>query len=63
MTQEGTHTWDLYVHYYRCPKCGWIIEDRQMLEKKEIICGRCNHHFYEKTLPSQEVEWDWDNGK
>jgi DNA-directed RNA polymerase subunit RPC12/RpoP len=63
MTQKGNHTWDLYVGYYRCPKCGCIIEDRQMLKEKEITCGRCNHHFVEKTPATQPVEWDWDNGK
>jgi DNA-directed RNA polymerase subunit RPC12/RpoP len=73
MTQKGLHTWDMNLQYYRCPKCGYIIEDRQGGHNKEIICGRCSHHFSEnKThkksyLPifsdPQPIEWDWSHGK
>lgn len=73
MTQKGPHTWDLFIRYYRCPKCGWIIEDRQKSHEKEIVCSRCNHSFTEKKLSKkswvpifsepQQVEWDWSHGK
>ncbi|MBA3957838.1 MAG: hypothetical protein H0X51_05525 [Parachlamydiaceae bacterium] len=51
MTQKGTHTWDLVVHYHKCPECGYIIESRQdyhyQLGKyiKELECSRCHKHF------------------
>lgn len=51
MTQKGEHTWDLVIDYQRCPKCGFINEDRQELHyemgswKKEINCGRCGNVF------------------
>jgi DNA-directed RNA polymerase subunit RPC12/RpoP len=69
MTQKGKHTWDLYTRYYRCPKCGWIIEDRQDKSEKEITCSRCNHLFFVKKTSKkswipiftdpQPLEWDW----
>jgi uncharacterized paraquat-inducible protein A len=68
MTQKGSHTWDLNYHCYLCPKCGFIIEDRQGDHTKEMICGRCNHQFaFEKSsnkswLPifsDPQPEWDW----
>lgn len=49
MTQRGTHTWDLIVDYHRCPKCGWIIENRHIYEYRsgkyrvELECDRCHH--------------------
>ena len=51
MTQKGEHTWDLVIDYLRCPKCGFINEDRQEYHYllgawiKEIICNRCEYTF------------------
>lgn len=51
MTQKGEHTWDLVIDYQRCPKCGFINEDRQEYHYemgswiKEIHCDRCSHVF------------------
>ena len=53
MTQKGEHTWDLIVHYHRCPKCGNIIESRDDYEyrlgkyQKDLICEKCSHAFTE----------------
>lgn len=55
MTQKGEHTWDLVIDYKRCPKCGFINEDRQSFRyemgawTKEIVCGRCEHPFIVKN--------------
>lgn len=49
--RHGHHTWDLVLHYYRCPKCGVIIENRDKFEtrfhrlEKNIICVRCQYSF------------------
>lgn len=49
--QHGNHTWDLILHYYRCPKCGYVIENRDKYERrmallqKEVACPRCEHVF------------------
>lgn len=49
--QHGNHTWDLVLHYYRCPKCGYVIENRDKYERrmallqKEVACTRCGHLF------------------
>lgn len=75
MTQKGTHTWDLVIDYHRCPKCGNIIESRDIYEyilgkyQKEIECDRCHHKFlvFKHTKPSfgpligdpQPPEMDW----
>lgn len=77
MTQKGAHTWDIYLHYHRCPKCGYIIESREDFQNrfgkfvKELICNRCHHHFSltksEKpafgpfTGDRQPIEMDWEN--
>ena len=51
MTQKGTHTWDLILHYHRCPTCGYIIESREDYQyrmgqyRKRLECGRCHHRF------------------
>ena len=51
MTQKGTHTWDLIIHYHCCPKCHFIIESlenyKYQLGKwvKEITCDRCGNIF------------------
>jgi len=76
MTQNGTHTWNLYLHYHRCPKCGYIIESRQDFEDrfgkyvKDIVCDRCYHRFTlnKNITPTlgpftgdpQPVEFDWN---
>ncbi|WP_068469098.1 hypothetical protein [Candidatus Protochlamydia phocaeensis] len=49
--RHGNHTWDIVIHYYRCPKCGYIIENRDKYEyrlgqlEKDLTCGRCQEHF------------------
>ncbi len=49
--QHGNHTWDMVLHYYRCPHCGYILENRQKFERrfndlqKELLCPRCRHIF------------------
>lgn len=51
MTQKGEHTWDMVIDYKRCPKCGFINEDRQEFQYvmgtwlKEITCERCGNAF------------------
>ena len=49
--KHGNHTWDIVIHYYACPKCGYIIENRDKYEQrlgvlqKELTCARCQKHF------------------
>jgi DNA-directed RNA polymerase subunit RPC12/RpoP len=49
--KHGNHTWDRVLYYYRCPKCGYIIENRDKYEpqlgvlQKEMICNRCQKSF------------------
>lgn len=49
--RHGNHTWDLILHYVRCPKCGYIMENREKFEthfhrlEKNIICTRCQSAF------------------
>lgn len=49
--QHGTHTWDLNLHYYRCPQCGYVVENRDKFEprfnqlNKDIACSRCQYVF------------------
>lgn len=58
--RHGNHTWDLVLHYYRCPKCGYVIENRDKYERrmallqKEVICTRCEYVFTvtKKTKPT-----------
>jgi rubredoxin len=51
MGQKGAHTWDLYLHYHRCPFCGLILESREDFHyilgqyKKDLECPRCKHSF------------------
>lgn len=79
MTQKGEHTWDIVIHYYRCPKCGNIIESREAYKYrlgvygKDVECPRCHHGFrvLKKTKPTfgplsgepQPVEFDWSTDK
>jgi rubredoxin len=55
MTQKGEHTWDLVIDYKRCPKCGFINEDRQEFQYqmgswvKDVTCSRCEHTFEVKN--------------
>lgn len=75
MEPSGTHTWNIYIHYHACPKCGYIIESRQDYEErlktyeKDLKCPRCQHEFtlIKKPKPTfgpligepQPVEIDW----
>lgn len=49
--RHGNHTWDFVLHYYRCPQCGYIIENRDKFEprfhrlEKDLNCPRCAHAF------------------
>lgn len=49
--QKGPHTWDLTLHYHRCPKCGTILESRDDYGYrlgnyiKELDCYKCGHQF------------------
>lgn len=79
MTQRGTHTWDLILHYHKCPSCGMIIESRQDYKyrlgkyQKALECRRCHHEFivYKPSPPrfgplfgsAQPTEMDWDTKK
>lgn len=75
MTQKGTHTWDLYVAYHRCPHCGYIMESRENFKyrlrkyTKDLECPRC-HYLFTLIKPSspslgpligeaQPPEFDW----
>lgn len=59
--QNRDHTWDLYLHYYKCPNCGFINADRQAYQyrtggkyQKKLHCRRCSHEFtvYKVCRPS-----------
>lgn len=79
MTQKGSHTWDLYVRYHRCPKCGFILESRQDFENrfgkhvKDLSCPRCNFRFtlYRQERPTfgpftgdqQPADFEWETKK
>jgi rubredoxin len=49
--RHGSHTWDLISHYYSCPHCGYISENKDKFEKrfreleKEMACPRCQYQF------------------
>jgi uncharacterized C2H2 Zn-finger protein len=51
MRVKGTHTYDLFLEYCRCPSCGYVMESRKEYEnrlgklEKEIECNRCDHEF------------------
>ncbi len=75
MTQKGTHTWNIIIHYHRCPSCGKIIESRDDYvyeagkQHKDLVCPRCLRGFTAvKRAPlrfgpllgqEEHVEWDW----
>ncbi len=75
MGQKGAHTWDLFLHYHRCPQCGYVFESRKAHEyvlgkyQKEESCPRCAHRFmhYRAIEPSfgpligepQPAETEW----
>lgn len=48
---KGTHTYDIFLEYLLCPKCGAIIESRANYQyrfgkyEKEVECDRCHHQF------------------
>jgi rubredoxin len=58
--KHGNHTWEFLLHYYRCPKCGYVIEDRNKYERrmrllqKEVYCNRCQYEFTvtKKKMPT-----------
>lgn len=79
MPQKGEHTWDVIVHYHCCPRCGFVMENREDYEyrfgkyEKDLECERCHHQFTEskKVRPGfgpvfgepTPVEWDWESEK
>lgn len=46
-----THTWEMLLEYVECPKCGFIMENREPYEnrfgviQKEMKCERCQASF------------------
>lgn len=58
--RHGNHTWDIILHYYSCPKCSYIMENRDKFERrfhrleKEVVCPRCQQIFTlrKKTRPT-----------
>jgi len=79
MSQQGKHTWDIIIHYHRCPECGFIIENREGYRyqlgkyQKEVVCDRCHNHFMlvKQREPSigpligdpQPIETEWGDPK
>lgn len=55
--RHGNHTWDLVLHYYRCARCGTIMENREKFEprfhrfQKEIVCPVCQQTFTVEKKP------------
>lgn len=57
---RGTHTWDIVIHYHRCPSCRAIQESREdyryQLGKyiKDLECPKCKHHYtvVKRTKPT-----------
>ena len=58
--RHGNHTWDLILHYYCCPQCGYIQENRDKFDarfnrlEKDLVCPRCQYAFTvtKKTQPT-----------
>lgn len=48
---DGTHDWDISVHYHRCERCGKIMESRDEYVQrlgnwyKDLSCPSCHYHF------------------
>lgn len=64
-----THTWEIYLHYYRCPNCGYVLEDRNSFEQrgkvfeKTLLCPRCETKWREETSlkpRNGEIEVNWE---
>jgi uncharacterized C2H2 Zn-finger protein len=51
MEKIGDHTWKLYIHYEKCPACGYIYESRQDYTYRmgkwvvELICPQCGKEY------------------
>ncbi len=49
--RKGSHSWDMHVHYHRCPECGAVFESRDDYEyrmgkyQKDLECTRCGATF------------------
>lgn len=79
MRRKGDHTYDLYLTYHRCPKCGNIFESRsdymyQMGKYvKNLECPKCkNSYFLERSRQppigpffgaNPKPEFDWSNNE
>jgi len=79
MSQKGAHTWDIMIHYHRCPACGYIIESRKGYHyqlgkyQKRVVCDRCSKQFIvTKSNPPmigplfgepQPIETEWGDPK
>lgn len=52
----GTHSYDIFLRYHACPKCGKIVESRRNYKyrlgerEKELQCPRCSHKWTEKSF-------------
>jgi uncharacterized C2H2 Zn-finger protein len=51
MSQRGRHTWDILIMYHRCPKCGFVFENREAYQYvlgkylKQLRCPRCGKEY------------------
>lgn len=75
MIEKGTHTWNLYLSYHRCPSCGYIFDSREDFQyrlgkyQKDLECPRCGLVFTltkeQKSLigpffgEAPKPEFDW----
>jgi len=65
--QHGDHTWDILIHYYCCPNCEYIFEERgkfvqrSQLLQKDLTCPRCQQAFTvtKKTRPTRKSMLEW----
>ena len=54
--EKGSHTWDIFLYYHACPKCGKVFENRENYEyclgkyQKELECCRCRYRFTETKM-------------
>ena len=57
--QKKLYTWETILEYIKCPKCGWILEDRQLYKSffgkpyKQLQCLQCQHQWMVEKKKSQ----------
>jgi uncharacterized C2H2 Zn-finger protein len=60
--EKGTHTWDIFLRYHRCPQCGVIQENRQDYMDwfgkavKQLECPSCGHRYTETRRQRPQTE-------